>query len=91
MRDDLTQYLHDSERIMASEMAKLRKESDMSDRGGATNSSTPTFGTVSKGNPEGRGGSTNDPKGATSDRALGTQSTNPTSKTGKPTGSTGPS
>lgn len=50
-----------------------------------TNSSTNTFRKIlGKGNPEGRGGSTNPPKGPTGTAALGTSATNPTSKTGKP-------
>ena len=62
----------------------------MGDRGGSTNSSKPTFGKVTSGNPEGRGGSTNAPKGPVGSYGLGTKATNPTSRTGKPTGNTGP-
>lgn len=51
-----------------------------------TNSDKIEFKTVHSGNPEARGGSTNPPKGATSDRSLGASSTNPTSKTGAPSG-----
>lgn len=53
----------------------------MGDRGGSTNPSTNKFGKVNSGNPEGRGGSTNDPKGKVGSYALGTQPTNPTTKT----------
>lgn len=53
-----------------------------SDRGGSTNSATPTFNKVIKGNPEGRGGSTNDPKGKVGSYPLsGSPSTNPNPKT----------
>lgn len=49
-----------------------------------TNPHNNEFGTIHSGNPEGRGGSTNPPKGEVGTRSLGTSSTNPTSKTGAP-------
>ena len=49
-----------------------------------TNSSKNTFNKIlGKGNPEGRGGSTNPPKGPVGTGALGTSSTHPISSTGK--------
>lgn len=54
------------------------------DRGGSTNSSTPTFNKVVSGNPEGRGGSTNAPKGKVGSYQLsGNPSTNPSNPTAK--------
>ena len=48
-----------------------------------TNSSKNTFHGTNRGNPEGRGGSTHEPKGPVGSAALGTSSTHPISKTGK--------
>ena len=54
----------------------------MSDRGGETNSSKPTFDKVNKGNPEGRGGATfSTGIGPIGTYPLGTKPTNPNTNT----------
>lgn len=56
----------------------------MSDRGGSTNSSKPTFNKVNQGNPAGRGGATfSKGFGPIGTYALGTKPTNPTNTTNK--------
>ena len=54
----------------------------MSDRGGETNSSKPTFNKVTKGNPEGRGGATfSTGIGKVGSYSLDTGGTNPNTNT----------